>query len=109
LLIGCPFSGNLIVQLLEGVTAMKESTMYQRILREGRQEGLRQGQQEGLSAGEMREARRYLILLGTERFGEPDPATLAAQGAIPNVERLEALGRKLIADPALSAWEELLR
>ena len=67
---------------------MKESTTYQKILREGRQEGREEGR--------IAEARRFLIVLGTERFGEPDEAGFAALEAIQSVERLEALGRRLI-------------
>jgi hypothetical protein len=88
---------------------MKESTTYQRILTEGRQEGLQAGLQEGLNLGEIREARRYLILLATERFGDPNPETLAALEAIRSVERLEALGRRLISNPNIGAWDDLLR
>jgi predicted transposase YdaD len=105
LLMGLRYSDDLIVQLLGGEQSMKESTMYQRILKEGHKEGI----QEGLSVGEIREARRFLLVVATERFGEPDTEILTALGAIQSVERLESLGRRMIADPTIARWEDLLR
>ena len=58
---------------------MRESTTYQAILREGRQEGKVEGEQE------------LLLRQGTKRFGEPDAATIAALEAIQDIDRLGAL------------------
>jgi hypothetical protein len=101
LLMGLRFPDGLVDKLFEGVRNMKESTTYQKILREGRMEGLEEGR--------IAEARRFLIVLGSERFGEPDDASMAALEAIGSVERLEALGRRMITDPTIGGWDDLLR
>jgi predicted transposase YdaD len=83
-----------------GIEIMKESTTYQRILREGRKEGENKGR--------VNEAQRILLLQGTKRFGEPSPATAATLEAIQEVDRLEALGERIL-DPELHDWNDLLR
>jgi hypothetical protein len=104
-LMGLRFSDELIERLFEGMKGMKESTTYQKILREGHQEGL----QQGLNMGELREARRFLVVLGMERLGEPSTEIMRALEAIQSVERLEALGRRMITDPAIGGWDDLVR
>ncbi len=51
LLMGLRYSDELTVHLLEGVASMRESTTYQWILKEGREEGIKQGLQEGRQEG----------------------------------------------------------
>jgi hypothetical protein len=75
---------------------MRESTTYQAILREGRDEGRLEGE------------RRLLARLGTKRFGKPDAATTAAIEAIQDSNRLEALGERIL-DPGITGWDDLLR
>ena len=82
LLMGLRYSDELTDSLLEGVQAMQESTTYQRILSEGRNEGRDEGR--------ITEARRMLLRQGTKRFGDPDPATVAALEVIEDIDRLEA-------------------
>jgi|SRR5208337_2841622 len=96
LLMGLRFSEELAFQLLEGVQNMRESTTYQAILREGRQEGKVEGEQE------------LLLRQGTKRFGEPDAATIAALEAIQDIDRLGALGERIL-DPNIQDWNDLLR
>ena len=96
LLMGLRFSEELAFQLLEGVQTMRESTTYQAILREGRQEGKIEGEQ------------KLLLRQGTKRFGEPDAATLAAIEAIQDIDRLEAIGERIL-DPNIQDWNDLLR
>jgi predicted transposase YdaD len=108
-LMGLRFSDELIERLFEGMKGMKESTTYQKILREGRQEGLHAGLQEGLNMGELREARRFLVVLGMERLGKPSTEVMMALEAIQSAERLEALGRRMITDPTIGSWDDLLR
>ena len=98
LLMGLRYSEELTMSLLEGVQIMHQSTTYERILREGREEG----REEGL----VTEARRFLVRLGTQQFGEPDPTTAAALEAIQDVDRLESLGERILR-PDLKSWEEL--
>jgi predicted transposase YdaD len=95
LLMGLCYSEELVSRLLEGVHDMQESTTYQAILREGREEGR--------IAGE----RQVLIRLGTKRFGKPDAAILADIQAIRDVERLESLAERML-DPNLPDWNSLL-
>ena len=71
---------------------MRESTTYQAILREGRITGEQQ----------------FLLRLGTKRFGEPDAATVTAIEAIQDIDRLEALGERIL-NPDLHDWNDLLR
>jgi predicted transposase YdaD len=90
--------------LLEGVANMQESTTYQALLRQGRNEGLIEGRNEG----RVSEAQRILVRKGTKRFGEPDNTILAAIARIRDVQQLEALAVRII-DPDLRDWNEWLR
>jgi hypothetical protein len=58
-----------------------------------------------LEEGAAKEARKFLLLFGSDRFGQPDPMTRAALEAIDNPERLERLGRRMLQ---VSSWQELL-
>jgi len=71
---------------------MHQSTTYESILREG----------------SVTEARRFLLRLGTQQYGKPDPTTTAALEAIQDVDRLESLGER-IPRTDLKSWEELLQ
>jgi len=86
---------------------MQESTTYQAILREGRNEGLIEGRNEGLIEGRVTGEQQLLVRQGTKKFGKPDPSILAAIAAIRDVERLEALGERII-DPDVRDWGSLL-
>ncbi len=95
---------------------MKESTTYQAILREGRNEGLIEGRNEGLieglnkgrDEGRIDEARRLLLLQGTRRFGEPDATITATLEAIHDINRLESLFEQIF-DFNVKDWNGLLR
>jgi predicted transposase YdaD len=100
LLMGLSYDDELTNQLFEGIEIMKESTTYQRILREGRQEGE--------NVGRVTEAQRILRLQGTMRFGEPSSASTAALEAIEDVGRLELLVKRIL-EPNLHDWDDLLR
>jgi predicted transposase YdaD len=95
LLMGLRYPDELVASLFEGVQTMHQSTTYQRILREGRNEG------------RLTEERRFLRRLGTHRFGEPDPAVAATLDGIQDVDRLEALGERVLL-PNLNGWQDLL-
>ncbi len=89
ILLGLRFSAEVAHHLIQGVRSMKESTTYQAILEEGR----------------LLEVREYVIDLGTEKFGPPDAATIAALEAITDLARLRELrGRVLSA----TDWQDLL-
>jgi hypothetical protein len=70
---------------------MQESVTYQKILRDGRVE----------------EARRLLLMQGTERFHEPDAATVATIEGIRDIDRLEALCKRILKQD-VRYWNELL-
>ncbi len=76
-------------QLLQGVTAMEESTTYQLIV----------------SRGKVIEARDVILRLGWKKFGAPNPATTAVLESITNLTRLEQLHERLLD---VSNWDELL-
>jgi predicted transposase YdaD len=99
LLMGLRFSDEFASQLLEGVQNMRESTTYQAILREGRNEGMIEGR--------VTEAQRMLLMLGEARFGEPDETTRGAVEAIHDVERLERMSRRVL-DTNILDWDGLL-
>lgn len=76
---------------------MKESSTYQAILEEGRQEGI--------TVGAVAEAKKVLRLQGDGLFGVPDARTVAAIERIDNLMQLEDLLRRL---PSATTWQELL-
>jgi predicted transposase YdaD len=99
LLMGLCFEDELAAQLLEGVQTMRESTTYQAILREGRNEGLIEGR--------VSEAQRVLLSQEEMRFGVPDEATRDAIEAIRDVERLEKICLRILDENILD-WNGLL-
>jgi predicted transposase YdaD len=104
-LLGLRYPPDLVDILLRGVTGMKESSTYQRIVAEGLAEGRTEGLAEGLAKGRTEEARRVLLLLGEEQFGAPDPPTRTAIDGIENVERLEQLIKQT---RRAGSWQDLL-
>jgi predicted transposase YdaD len=89
-LMGLRYEGPFIEQLLQGVRAMKESTTYQSIMQEGRVE----------------EARRILLRVGQDRFGDPPgPEQQSALDAITDAARLEEL---VVRAGHVASWSELL-
>lgn len=88
-LMGLRYPAEVAEQLLQGVTAMEESTTYQLIV----------------SRGRVAEARQFLLRQGRKKFGPPDPVTTTALEAVTDLERLEQLGERLLD---VSSWQELL-
>jgi hypothetical protein len=78
--------------------SMKESSTYQAILEEGRQEGR--------SEGAVAEAKKLLRALGSRRFGDPDSQSIAAIERIADLALLEDLCNRL---DSAGSWQELLR
>jgi predicted transposase YdaD len=107
LLMGLCYSEDLVSRLLEGVHEMEESTTYQAILREGLKKGLEEGREVGREEGRIAEAQHFLIRVGTKRFGKPVAVVLAAIDAMRDLERLEALGERII-EPDVRDWDSLL-
>jgi predicted transposase YdaD len=95
-LMGLRYRPDQIRTLYEGMSKMKESATHQAILAEGREEGREEGS--------FTEAQRFLLVVGTEWFGEPAPEVRARILAERGVERLEELGRRV---PRAKRWEDL--
>ena len=72
---------------------MRESTTYQGILDEGREEGA------------LREARKILLRLGRRKFGPPEPAVEATVQAIADLDRLERMSDQMFD---VTTWNDLL-
>lgn len=98
-LMGWRYDKKRATQLLKGVWNMHESPTYQAILKEGRKEGRNEGR--------VVEAKRLLLMLGVDRFGEPDKATRSAVEAIHDVERLERMAKRVYGASIID-WEGLL-
>ena len=98
LLVGLRYSAE-VAQVIESLArALRESTTYQAILREGEARGEARGLAEG--------ARRALLRAGSRRLGPPDPDTVAALTAITEVERLERMTERVL-DAA--SWADVIR
>ncbi|WP_224410277.1 DUF4351 domain-containing protein [Oscillatoria salina] len=90
------FEESLIAQLFTD-DIMRESVIYQRILREGRNEGLQQGRTEGLQ----QEARSLVMRLILRRFGTIE-SELEAQIEQLSLSQLEELAEALLDFTALT-------
>src|SRR6185295_30169 len=86
LLLGLRYDADEARHLLRGVTGMRESSTYQAILEEGREEGRVEG------------ARRLLLRLGTRKLGPPD---LSAEASLARIDDLDVLER--LSDDLLTA------
>jgi predicted transposase YdaD len=95
-LLGLRYSAALAAQLLQGVMSMKESSTYQAILEEGRQEGR--------TEGALAEAKKVLRLQGDSAFGPPDAQTIAAIEQVDDLPHLEDLLRRV---RSARSWQEL--
>ena len=98
-LMGWRYDVKQATQWLKGVWNMHESPSYQAVLKEGRNEGLIEGR--------VGKAQRMLLMLGEDRFGEPDEATQSAVEAIRDVERLERMIKR-VYDANIPDWRGLL-
>ena len=67
-LMGLRYDRSFAAQVLRGVRQMRESSTYQAILEEGRQEAIQ--------SAAPNEARRILLIQGRVRFGEPSAVVL---------------------------------
>ncbi len=79
--------------IFRGVAGMKESSTYQFILEEGRQEG------------EVRHAQRTLLRQGRQKFGPPVAADEAALLAITDLDRLDRMTDRILQ---AADWNDLL-
>jgi predicted transposase YdaD len=101
LLAGLVHPEEVTMSLFQLVPGLKESSTYQAILREGREEGLEKGRAEG----KLTEAIKMLIKFGTRQFGPPDPSALERLQSITDLEQIEALSDRMFE---VASWDELL-
>ncbi len=78
-----------VAGLFRGVQAMRESSGYQWIMDEGRED----------------EARKILLRQGRVKFGNPGPEVEAAVQAVRDLDRLERMSEQLLR---VNTWKELL-
>jgi hypothetical protein len=84
---------------------LRESSVYQAILAEGRAKGRAEARAEGEAEGRIAEAKKLLLLLGQIRFGPPDKSTRASLEALTDLNRLEEFSGRLLD---VTNWQELL-
>ena len=89
-LTGLRVSSDVADRLFQGVGAMKESSTYQAIIKEG----------------EVRALQKTLLRLGRDRLGRPTEAVQAEIAALTDVERLERMTSRLLV---VSSWQELVK
>lgn len=97
ILLGLRYNKSDIRQLFSGLRTMRESSGYQLILDEGREEGL--------SKGELRGLREAILDAGEARFGSPPTDAEMRLDAITEREHL----RRIVRRVAVAAnWDDLL-
>jgi hypothetical protein len=79
---------------------MRESSTLQAIRQESRQEGLIEGR--------TWMAQRFLLRLGSKRFGWPRSDIVSALDRIPDASRLEALGERFL-EADVQNWDDVIR
>ncbi len=94
ILAGLQLSEQTIRQLMRS-PVMRESTMYQSILREGEERGLERGLELGLIEGRTTGERELVFKLLTRKLGSLSPEFTAIVNNL-SLERLEALGEDLL-------------
>ena len=94
ILAGLQLNEQTIRQLMRS-PVMRESTMYQSILREGEERGLEQGLEQGLIEGRAAEGKALVLKQLTRKLGNLSPE-LTAKVSNLSLERLEALAEDLL-------------
>lgn len=89
ILMGLRYDDALLDHLFHEATKMKESSTYQKILREGKQEGMR------LS----------ILMMGEQRFGAAMPSQQAILESIVDFERLNRINKRVLS---ATNWDDLL-
>ncbi len=106
ILAGLELEEQIIRQLMRN-PVMRESTMYQSILREGRAEGLEQGLEQGLIQGRTVEGRALVLKQLTRKLGSLSIDVTAKVSAL-SLEQLEALGEALLDFTSIADLESWL-
>jgi hypothetical protein len=98
--------------LLKGVRNMRDSWLYQDILKEGLAEGralgIAEGKAEGkaigIAEGRVEGERALLVQLGTRRFGPPTSALMVRLNGITDADELTRLGLSLLDATGWDDW-----
>ncbi len=106
ILAGLELEEQIIRQLMRN-PVMRESTMYQSILREGRAEGLEQGLEQGLIQGRTVGEKALILKLLTRKLGSLSIDVTARVSAL-NLEQLETLGEALLDFTSIADLESWL-
>jgi predicted transposase YdaD len=93
ILLGLRYNDAVAAAMIGAVSTMRESSVYQRILSEGRTEGQIDGE------------RRLLLRQATAKFGPAPEATAAQLRALADLDELDRLGVRLLK---VATWDELL-
>lgn len=84
--------------------ALKHSSTYQKLWREGFAEGFAKGFAQGFAEGRVEGARAILLRVGSRRFGPPAPAARALIGQLHDPMQLtELCGQAIEA----TSWDDL--
>lgn len=102
ILLGLSYEDAFIKTLTSGVRKMRESSTYQAILREGRDEGIIIGRIQG----RVEEAQQSLLLMGTRKFDNPTAEQREKIETETSREQLETWLLSLLDSPY---WDTLLR
>lgn len=92
-LMGLRFPSEIAAQLIGGMISMKESTTYQAVVEEGRNEG------------RIEATRQSLLLMARKRFGAPDAISKNIVDGLGDRRQLEAILERVLD---VNSWEELL-
>ena len=91
-MLGLNYSQDQIDNVFKGITDMRESSTFQAILEEGR------------AKGNVEKAQEFVLVAGTEQFGQPDEQT---QQKITSLTDPDHLKKLLIKCLKVSGWDEL--
>jgi len=105
ILMGLRYPQPMIRQLLKRVRQMKESVTYQAILEEGEARGVAIGEARGLAKGTANGERALLLRIATKKLGAPDSRHVSKLNGISQVQKIEAIGERLLE---ANSWDELL-
>ena len=92
ILLGVRYSDPVAAAITGAASTMRESSVYQRILNEGRNEGRNEGE------------RRLLLRLATAKFGPATDAVVARLQAIADPDELDRLGVRLLDVTTWNDW-----
>ncbi len=102
-LMGIKFD-KILVEKLMSRNVLELSSTYQALHQEAKAEGHAAGHAEGRMEGRMEEARRFILRIGTRRFGVPTAEIIAWLETITDPESLEVLLDSLLT---VESWKEL--